>query len=85
MTDGIKIKKDFIEKYMKSNKISLNNLAKQIGISSATLSRLLTGTRNPGQVVIGRMLSFFCVDFEQIFYYDPALTKVNNSENSCTK
>lgn len=75
--EDIKINEQFIRNYLETNNKSLNNLAFEIGISPATLSRILNGKRNPGQFVIGRMLSYFNVKFEVLFSYGDILTNVN--------
>ena len=75
---AIVINKQLIEMKMKEKGISsMNQLANDIGISPATLSRIMNGTRNPGQKVIGKMLSYFNVKFEELFSYNFSLTKVN--------
>lgn len=72
------INKQLIEMKMKEKGInSMNQLAGDIGISPATLSRIMNGTRNPGQKVIGKMLTYFDVKFEELFSYNLLLTKVN--------
>ncbi|WP_145722676.1 helix-turn-helix transcriptional regulator, partial [Bacillus licheniformis] len=48
---------------------SLNQLAIEIGVSPATLSRVLNGERRPGQLVIGKMIQYFNKKFEDLFYY----------------
>nr|MCX3330715.1 helix-turn-helix transcriptional regulator [Bacillus pacificus] len=55
---------------MVNKDLSLNQLALEIGISPATLSRVLNGERRPGQLVIGKMLYYFDMRFEDLFYYD---------------
>lgn len=75
----ITIKREIIDNYMKENKISLNKLANQIEISPATLCRILSGQRRAGQLVIGKMLNFFNVKFEELFFYKIKLTNVNKT------
>lgn len=68
MNMSLTLNKEFIQEYMKKNEInSLNQLARDIGISETLLFRLMKGERKPGQKTIGKMMSFFGVKFEQIF------------------
>lgn len=76
MVEKIQIRRDYVLQYMVNNDYSLNQLALEIGISPATLSRVLNGERRPGQLVIGKMLYYFDMKFEDL-YYD-FLTKVND-------
>jgi transcriptional regulator with XRE-family HTH domain len=46
---------------------SINELAREIGISESMLNLLMRDKRNPGPKVIGLMLSYFNVNFEKIF------------------
>lgn len=69
---------NYIKMFMEDNNISSNKLAREIGISPATLSRVLNKERTPGQLVIGRMLVYFDVKFEELFHYGTPLTKVND-------
>lgn len=78
MSNQIIINVKFIKSYMKENEISLNKLAEEIGISPATLSRVLNNHRNPGQRVMGKMLKYFSIPFDELFFYDFELTKVND-------
>lgn len=55
----------------------MNYLAREIGVSEASLSRIMNGKRNPGQKVIGKMLIYFGVSFERLFTCKSQLTKVN--------
>ena len=77
--EKINIKKEIIESYMNEKSVSLNKLASEIGISPATLSRVLNGQRRAGQSVIGKMLKFFNMKFEDLFFYENELTKVNKT------
>ncbi|MDA1476443.1 helix-turn-helix transcriptional regulator [Bacillus changyiensis] len=54
---------------MVEHNLSLNQLALEIGVSPATLSRVLNGERRPGQLVIGKMILYFDKKFEDLFYY----------------
>lgn len=65
----IHIKRDFVLQYMIEHNLSLNQLAIEIGVSPATLSRVLNGERRPGQLVIGKMIHYFNKKFEDLFYY----------------
>ena len=58
---------------------SMNYLAREIGVSEASLSRIMNGKRNPGHKVIGKMLLYFGVSFERLFSFEGSLTKVNKS------
>ncbi|ADP33879.1 helix-turn-helix family protein [Bacillus atrophaeus subsp. globigii] len=70
MVEKIQIRRDYVLQYMVNKDLSLNQLALEIGISPATLSRVLNGERRPGQLVIGKMLYYFDMRFEDLFYYD---------------
>lgn len=69
MVKKIHIKRDFVLQYMIEHNLSLNQLAIEIGVSPATLSRVLNGERRPGQLVIGKMIQYFNKKFEDLFYY----------------
>lgn len=84
MGDQIKCNVEFIKKHMDERGISLNKLSKEIGISPATLSRVMNGKRNPGQMVMGRMIKYFGVKFDVLFSYDFELTKVNEIKKKST-
>lgn len=71
---------EYIKNFMVQNKISLNKLAEEMDISPATLSRILNKQRNPGQMVIGKMLNYFDISFEVLFSYNFELTKVNGKQ-----
>lgn len=58
---------------------SINHLAREIGISEATLHRVMNGERRPGQKVISNMLTYFDAPFEQVFLHAESLTKVNET------
>ncbi|BBP92338.1 putative HTH-type transcriptional regulator YvzC [Bacillus safensis] len=75
MVEKIQIRRAFVMQYMIENDMSLNQLADEIGISPATLSRVLNGHRKPGQLVIGKMIHYFDKKFEDLFYYEKMLTK----------
>lgn len=47
MVEKIQIRRAFVMQYMIENDMSLNQLADEIGISPATLSRVLNGHRKP--------------------------------------
>lgn len=69
---------EYIEAEMKRRGIkSMNELAREIGISGPMLNLLMRGKRNPGSKVIGLMLRYFGVNFEKIFR--ETLTKVHNT------
>ncbi|AOC55399.1 transcriptional regulator [Bacillus pumilus] len=70
MVEKIQIRRAFVMQYMIENDMSLNQLADEIGISPATLSRVLNGHRKPGQLVIGKMIHYFDKKFEDLFYYE---------------
>ncbi|MCI3922467.1 helix-turn-helix transcriptional regulator [Paenibacillus sp. TRM 82003] len=64
----ISINKDYITSEMKRRKIaSINELAREIGLSESMLHLILNDKRNPGPKVIGLMLSYFGCNFEKIF------------------
>jgi transcriptional regulator with XRE-family HTH domain len=64
----IALNKDYIRKEMERRNIdSVNELARQIGISESMLNLLMRNKRNPGPKAIARMLSYFNVNFEKIF------------------
>ncbi|MFN2744313.1 MULTISPECIES: helix-turn-helix domain-containing protein [Bacillus] len=69
MVKKIHIRRDFVLQYMVEHNLSLNQLAIEIGVSPATLSRVLNGERRPGQLVIGKMIQYFNKKFEDLFYY----------------
>lgn len=74
----IVLNKDYVKKEMSRRKIkSLNELARDIGISESMMNLLMRDKRNPGPRVIGMMLSYFNVNFEKIFI--EVLTKVHRS------
>lgn len=74
--EKIQIRRDYVLQYMVNNDYSLNQLALEIGVSPATLSRVLNGERRPGQLVIGKMLHYFNLKL-RIFFTMILLTKVN--------
>jgi transcriptional regulator with XRE-family HTH domain len=56
----IAINHGFLTEHMKKHDIkSYRQMAKLIGISHSTLSRTLRRERNPGQLVIRKMLIYF--------------------------
>lgn len=64
----MKINKLFIEAFMYTKDIkSLNELAREIGISEAQMNRIWNGKRNAGAQTISKMLSYFDVKFEKLF------------------
>jgi transcriptional regulator with XRE-family HTH domain len=74
----IVLNKDYVKKEMSRRNItSLNELAREVGISDSMMNLLMRDKRNPGPRVIGLMLSYFNVNFEKIFI--EVLTKVNKS------
>jgi transcriptional regulator with XRE-family HTH domain len=66
----IVLNKEFVQRHMESSNLSSNQLARNIGISEATLSRVLNNQRNPGPKVITKMISYFGVKFEKVFSSD---------------
>lgn len=76
MVEKIQIRRAFVMQYMIENDMSLNQLADEIGISPATLSRVLNGHRKPGQLVIGKMIHYFDKNLK-IYFTMRILTKVN--------
>jgi transcriptional regulator with XRE-family HTH domain len=74
----IVINKDYILREMKRRDIkSINELAREIGISRSMLNLIMRNKRNPGPKVITTMLAYFNVNFEKIF--TEVLTKVHDS------
>lgn len=62
------LNKEFVLDEMKKRNIeSINELAREIGISESMLNLLMRDKRNPGAKVIGLMLSYFEVGYEKIF------------------
>lgn len=67
---------DFIQREMKRRGIkSINELAREVGISESMMNLLMRNKRNPGGKVIGLMLAYFGVNYEKIF--TETLTKVH--------
>lgn len=65
------INKGYIEDYMDLHNItSYTQPAQDIGISTATLTRVLNGERKPGYIIITKMLSYFGEPFEVLFFWD---------------
>lgn len=59
----------FIQEYKEKQKIkSISRLADEIGISRSTLSKILRGDRNPGRKVITKMMIYFKVPFDVLFF-----------------
>lgn len=56
---------------------SINELAREIGISESMMNLLMRGKRNPGPKVIGLMIDYFGVNYEKIFR--EKLTNVHKS------
>lgn len=79
MTDArLTLNLEFIEGEMKRRKIhSVNELAREIGISESMMNKLMRQKRSPGSKAVGLMLSYFNVKFEVIFM--EVLTKVHRS------
>lgn len=74
----IVLNKEYIIREMQRRNItSINELARNIGISESMMHLLMRGKRNPGPRVIGLMLDFFGVNYEKIFA--ESLTKVHKS------
>ena len=74
----ILVNTEFLESEMQRRNIgSINELAREIGISESMLHLILNNKRNPGPKVIGSMLRYFGVNFEKIFR--ETLTKVHRS------
>ncbi len=74
----ITLNKEYIANEMKRRKIdSVNELAREIGISESMLHLILNDKRNPGPKVIGLMLTYFGCNFEKIFR--ESLTNVHKS------
>ena len=64
----IVLNRDYIIREMQRRNIkSINELARNIGISDSMMNLLMRGKRNPGSKVIGLMLDFFGVNYEKIF------------------
>lgn len=64
----IKLNKEFLKEEMSKRGIkSINEMAREIGISESMLNLLMRGERNPGSKVIRMMISYFKADFEKIF------------------
>jgi transcriptional regulator with XRE-family HTH domain len=63
----------FLKEHMRKHNIkSYRQMAELIGISSSTLSRAMRRERNPGQLVIRKMLLYFKQykePFERIFVF----------------
>lgn len=75
-TTQIVLNKDYIYREMQRRNIeSVNEMAREIGISESMMNLLMRDKRNPGQKVISRMLAYFNVNFEKIF--SEQLTKVH--------
>lgn len=74
----IVLNKEYIIREMKRRNIdSINELARNIGISESMMNLLMRRKRNPGSKVIGLMLDFFGVNYEKIF--TEALTNVHKT------
>lgn len=74
----ILLNKEYIEKQMKKRNInSINELAREIGISASMLHLMMDEKRNAGSKVITAMMDYFNDDFEKIF--KRSLTKVHSA------
>lgn len=81
MNENIVCRTKIIKDHMQEKDISLNKLAVEIGVSPSTLSRVLNRQRNPGQMVIGKMLKYFGLKFDDLFFYNFELTKVHKKKS----
>ena len=54
--EDVQINNDYINKLIDKNKWSQNELARRIGVSKGTMSRIITGKRGAGRKVISGLL-----------------------------
>lgn len=69
---------DYLHREMQRRGItSVNELARNIGISESMMHLLMRGKRNPGSKAIALMMDYFGVNYEKIFR--ESLTKVHKT------
>lgn len=77
---GVKVKVDFLNRYLKDNDLSESDFAKSIGVAHSTVNRVLNGKRNPGgKFITGVLANFSDLKFEQVFTYINELPKGNKT------
>jgi len=76
--NGVKVKVDFLDAYLKENNLTESEFAKIIGVAHSTVNRVLNGKRNPGgKFITGVLSNFSDLKFEQVFTYINDLPKGN--------
>jgi|AntDeeMinimDraft_4_1070355.scaffolds.fasta_scaffold27021_1 plasmid maintenance system antidote protein VapI len=79
--DRIHLKKEVLEKYMKKNDLSEQDLATELDLDYTTVYRVLRGQRNVGPKFVAKVLTNTGFEFEDIFFTNdlPAGRKNNHS------
>ncbi len=74
----IALKKGILEDYMRTNDLSVYDLAKKLGVASTSVYRILNGSRGLGNDMIAKImvaLNLTEKDFEKIFILEAGLPK----------
>jgi len=72
----VRLKLDVIEELMLKNGIfSWSELSRKIGVDESTISLIRRGKREVGPRVRKRILDYFKVSPEEVFYFAPEITK----------
>ncbi|SDW94921.1 Helix-turn-helix domain-containing protein [Alicyclobacillus hesperidum] len=64
----IRLREEFIKRYLQD--VSIQQVAKDIGISTSMMYLLINRKRNPGGKTIFKILKYYKMPFEYIFYTD---------------
>ena len=73
--NAILINLDFLKAYLKDKDISQSQFADKVGVTQTTVNRIMNGKRNPGgKFIAGVLRSFNDLSFDEVFYYDKALS-----------
>ncbi|UFJ41319.1 helix-turn-helix transcriptional regulator [Brevibacillus humidisoli] len=80
--DGITVKEEFFQNYLKQNNMSEGEFAELIGISHSMLNRVLNKKRKPGSKFIAGVLKHCNVKFEDAFIFEKLLPKGNDKSSA---
>lgn len=72
---AIKIRHEKLKEIAKSRKVSMNELSKILGISSAYISRIFNENYPVGSKLIECLLKETGYQFEELFYFEHKSTK----------
>jgi len=64
----IHLREEFIKRYLQD--VSIQQVAKDIGISTSMMYLLIHKKRNPGRKTVSKILKYYKIPFEDIFTID---------------